>query len=142
VQSAAPAQNLAHRNDFRWSCPMNLSPRFARRIRPFVQRELDAAARHEARGEFATAFAHLERAHVLGQASTVEHVRVHWAMFRWALRHNVRMEAVGQAWRIAGAFLKTWLWVPAGNTGGAGVSGFKPMPVPSELQRLIAAARQ
>lgn len=121
---------------------MNLSPRFARRIRPFVQRELSAAAWHEARGEFATAFGHLERAHVLGQASTVEHVRVHWAMFQWSLRQNVCVEAVGQAWRIAGALLKTWLWVPVGNTGGAGVSGFKPMPVPSELQRLIAVARQ
>jgi hypothetical protein len=48
---------------------MNLSPRFARRIRPFVQVELDAAVRHESRGEFGSAFARLERAHVLGQAS-------------------------------------------------------------------------
>lgn len=121
---------------------MNLSPRFARRIRPFVRFELDAAARHEARGESAAAFARLERAHVLGQASTVQHVRVHWAMFRWALRQHAGAEAVGQAWRIVGAALKTWLWVPWGNTGGAGVSGFKPMPMPAELQRLIAAARR
>lgn len=121
---------------------MNLSLRFARRIRPFVQYELDAAARREVRGEFSTAFAHLERAHVLGQASTVEHVRVHWAMFCWALRQNVATEAIGQAWRIAGALLKTWLWVPVGNTGGSSVSGFKPMPVPMELQRLIDVARR
>lgn len=121
---------------------MNLSIRFARRIRPFVRYELDAAARHEARGEFSAAFAHLERAHVLGQASTVEHVRVHWAMLRWALRQNAAAEAAGQAWRTAGALLKTWLWVPAGNTGGAGVSGFRPMPIPAELQRVIDVARQ
>jgi hypothetical protein len=129
-------------NNLCWSCQMNLSLRFARRIRPFVQRELDAAAWHEARGEFSTAFGRLERAHVLGQASTVEHVRVHWAMFGWAVRQNVSAEAVGQAWRIAGAFLKTWLWVPVGNTGGGGVSGFEPMPIPSELQRLIDVARR
>ena len=121
---------------------MNVSTRFTRRIRPFVQGELDAARRHEARGEFATAFGHLERAHVLGQSSTVEHVRVHCAMFGWALRQNACMEVVGQAWRIAAAFLKTWLWVPAGNTGGAGISGFEPMPIPLELQRLIDAARK
>lgn len=121
---------------------MNLSHRFARRIHPFVQRELDASARHEARGEFASAFERLERAHVLGQASTVEHVRVHWAMFRWALRQNVAAEVVGQAWRIAGALLKTWLWVPVGNTGGTNVSGFEPMPIPVDLKRLIDAARQ
>jgi uncharacterized protein DUF3703 len=121
---------------------MNLSLRFARRIRPFVRYELDAAARDESLGEFGSAFAHLERAHVLGQASTVEHVRVHWAMFRWAWRHGAAAEAVGQAWRMAGALLKTWLWVPVGNTGGAGVSGFEPMPVPAELQRLIDFARR
>lgn len=120
---------------------MNISLRFARRIRPFVQAELDAAARREARGEFDSAFARLERAHVLGQASTVEHLRVHWAMFRWALRQKVAAEAFGQAWRMFGALLKTWLWVPVGNTGGAGVSGFRPMPIPPELRRLIELAR-
>ena len=59
----------------------------------------------EARGEPVAAFAHLERAHVLGQQSTIQHVRVHWAMFRWALRHKVAGETVGQAWRIVGAAL-------------------------------------
>jgi hypothetical protein len=121
---------------------MNLSPRFARRIRPFVRHELNAAARHEYLGEVGSSFARLERAHVLGQASTVEHVRVHWAMLRWALRQHVAAEALGQAWRIAGALLKTWLWVPVGNTGGAAVSGFEAMPVPAELQRLIDLARR
>jgi hypothetical protein len=120
---------------------MNLSPRFARRIRPFVQDELDAAARHQSLGEFGPAFARLERAHVLGQASTVEHVRVHWAMLCWALGQRAASEILGQAWRAAGALLKTWLWVPVGNTGGAGVSGWKAMPVAAELQRLIDLAR-
>jgi hypothetical protein len=120
---------------------MTSMSRFARRIRPSVQAELDAAAAYEAQGLAALAFGHLERAHVLGQAATVEHVRVHWAMLRWALRNHAAREALGQAWRIAGATLKTWLWVPAGNTGGANVSGFKPMPVPADLQRVIDAAR-
>jgi len=115
---------------------------FTLRIRPLVQAELDAAATLEARGEPISAFTHLERAHVLGQASTREHVRTHWAMFRWALRQSIPGAAFGQAWRILGAALKTWLgWVPSGNTGGANVSGFRPMPVPADLQRLIDAAR-
>jgi hypothetical protein len=29
------------------------------------------------------------------------------------------------------------LWVPTGNTGGAYVSPFKPMPVPDDLNKLI-----
>ncbi|MDF3889216.1 DUF3703 domain-containing protein [Cupriavidus basilensis] len=115
---------------------------FAIQIRPHVQAELDAAAAHEARGEPILAFTHLERAHILGQESTVEHVRTHCAMFRWALRQNIASEAFGQTWRILAAVLKTWLgWLPIGNTGGAKVSGFKPMPVPADLQQLIDAAR-
>jgi hypothetical protein len=121
---------------------MPLTSPFARRIRPSVQAELDAAVASEAQGRFGPAFAHLERAHVLGQASTFEHLRVHWAMLRWALRGCHVREVLGQAWRIVGAASKTWLWVPTGNTGGANVSGFKPMTVPADLQRLIDAARR
>ena len=61
--------------------------RFQLRIRALVQRELDAAQAAEALGHFTTAFRHLERAHVLGQPFTREHVRVHWRMFRFALRN-------------------------------------------------------
>ncbi len=122
---------------------MNRSLRFARRIRPVVRAELDAAAAREAHGEPAAAFAHLERAHVLGQFSTREHLRVHLAMLRWALRQRDRREAFGQAWRLLGAATKTWLgWLPHGNTGGARVSGLRPMPVAPDLQRLIDAARR
>jgi hypothetical protein len=64
---------------------MNLSSRFAQRIRRYVQAELDDATACEARGEPVSAFGYLERAHILGQRSSVEHVRVHWAMLspRW-----------------------------------------------------------
>jgi Protein of unknown function (DUF3703) len=118
-----------------------MSNPFASNIRPSVQAELDAAAREEAHGEFAAAFGHLERAHVLGQAATREHVRVHWAMWQWARRRGDRGEALGQLWRTAAAACKTWLWVPAGNTGGANVSGLQRMPIPADLQRRIDAAR-
>lgn len=111
-----------------------------RRLQALVRHELHAAARHEARGEFTTAFTHLERAHVLGQQNTLLHVRTHAAMLGWAWRQQVAGEALGQAWRVLGALLKTWLWVPAGNTGGAGVSGFRPMPIPPDLQRLMDRA--
>lgn len=121
---------------------MNLSPRFARRIRPRVQIELDAARWQEARGCVDLAAHHLERAHILGQASTLEHVRVHGAMLAFAWRQRDGAELLGQAWRVAGAALKTWAWVPAGNTGRANVSGWRPMPVPAELRRLIDAARR
>ncbi len=117
--------------------------RFAHRIRPSVRLELDAADRAEAHGEPELAFRHLERAHVLGQAATREHVRVHLRMFLWALRHRKPAEAWGQLWRILAAALKTGFgWVPQGNTGGAGVSGLRRMAIPPDLQRLIDDARR
>ena len=114
---------------------------FATRIRPFVQAELDAAAAAEARGHFDTAFRHLERAHVLGQPSTAEHVRVHWRMARFAVRQGDAPEAFGQAWRLVGAALLTAIgFVPRGNTGGADVPGWKPLPIAPDLQQVIEAA--
>lgn len=115
---------------------------FARRIHPHVATELAAARWHATRGCTDLAWHHLERAHILGQTVTGTHVRVHAAMLASALRRRDARELLGQAWRLAGAALKTWLWVPVGNTGGANVSGLRPMPVPPDLQRLIDAARR
>ena len=115
---------------------------FRRQIRPHVDQELLAASAAEAAGEASLAFAHLERAHVLGQASTVEHVRVHWRMLRWAIRQGASGESRGQLLRIAGAATKTAFGlVPEGNTGGANVSPLAPMPVPDDLADLIRRAR-
>lgn len=115
---------------------------FAIRIKPAVQAELAAASAAEARGEFYTAFEHLERAHVLGQATTVEHVRVHWRMFRFSLRNRRHGEATGQLWRLVAASLFTAPGlVPEGNTGGTDVSGFRRLPVPEDLKQALDAAR-
>lgn len=117
-------------------------PGFGRIIRPHVQAELLAAETSEMAGDPAAGFRHLERAHVLGQASTIEHVRVHARMFAWGVRQHHGKEILGQALRIAGAASKTALGlIPHGNTGGANVSPFRPMPVPQDLAGIIAAAR-
>jgi Protein of unknown function (DUF3703) len=117
-----------------------MSP-FGRALRPHVEAEIRAAIGAEARGESSAAFGHLERAHVLGQASTVEHVRVHWRMFLWGLRHRSARECLGQVLRIAGAAALTPIGlVPYGNTGGSNVSPFKRMPVPPELEAIIQRA--
>jgi hypothetical protein len=115
---------------------------FAHRIRPHVDAELLLARTLMDRGEFANAFTHLERAHVLGQFSTREHVRVHWHMVRWALHRRQCAEAAGQVLRILGAAALTAIGlVPEGNTGGANISAFRRRPIPSELAQIIAAAR-
>src|SRR5690348_14934091 len=110
---------------------------FADNIRPHIDAELLAASNDPQNG-----FAHLERAHVLGQASTREHVRVHWHMMRWAWRHRDAREFAGQLLRITGAATKTFIgMVPSGNTGGSNVSAVKPMPVDPELAAIIEKAQ-
>ena len=115
---------------------------FSSRIRPFVEAELGAAREADARGDTRTSFRHLERAHVLGQPSTIQHVRVHWLMLLWAIRQRSAGEGLGQLLRIVGAATKTVIGlVPEGNTGGADVSAIRPMPIPSDLAATIRAVR-
>lgn len=117
--------------------------RFFRRIRPRVLRELAAARIAERRDDAAAAFRHLERAHVLGQASTLLHVVVHAHMLAWGWRHRRPGEVAGQLWRMVGAATKTPIGLlPHGNTGGANVSAVRPMPIAPDLQRAIDAARR
>ena len=116
---------------------------FARNIRPFVEAELQIAADLSAQGRSQPAFTHLERAHVLGQASTAHHVRVHWCMLLWGVQQRNAKECLGQLLRIAGAATITVFGlVPHGNTGGANVSPFKPMQLPPELEIRIQQARR
>jgi len=115
---------------------------FGRRIRPYVESEILAAYQAEAQGKPDVAFLHLERAHILGQTSTVEHVRVHWHMFLWSIRQRNVRECLGQLLRIVGAAIGTAIGlVPQGNTGGTNVNPFKRMPIPPELAALIEEAR-
>lgn len=116
---------------------------FGNRIRAHVDLELATSKTEERAGDPIGAFRHLERAHVLGQRSTVQHVRVHLAMLSWALRNHKAREVRGQISRVIGAATKTWLGlVPQGNTGGADVSPFKPMAIPDDLAELIARSTE
>jgi hypothetical protein len=115
---------------------------FGRRIRPHVEREIRAAREAESRGQPNVAFSHLERAHILGQASTLQHVRAHWHMLRWSVRQRNIREGLGQTLRIVGAALSTALGlVPQGNTGGSNVNPFRSMPLPPELASRIKEVR-
>ncbi len=116
--------------------------RFSTDIAPFVKQELAAARQARAVNDTHQEFAHLERAHVLGQESTYWHVKVHCLMLLWAFRHRSMREALGQVFRIVGAATKTAFGlVPQGNTGGANVSPFRKMPIAPELAEVIHRAK-
>ena len=118
-------------------------PSFSHTIRPHVDAELGSAWRMLRNGDRQGSFRHLERAHVLGQPSTAQHVRVHVHMLAWALRTRSTREVAGQLLRIVGAATKTpFGLIPTGNTGGADVSPIKPMPIPEDLAQTIDAAQR
>jgi hypothetical protein len=108
------------------------------RLRKFFETELHQAREAEATGQLSRAWSFLERAHILSQAHAWPHVRVHWAMFMFAWRRRDLHEWAGQVPRLLVAAPGSWLGrAPRGNTGGANVGIFKPMPIPEDLQALL-----
>lgn len=115
---------------------------FSRRIAKYVDVEIVASTAAVKAGDLATAFHHLERAHVLGQSVTVMHTRIHWLMLKVGWQRRDAREVFGQLLRLVGASTKTPLGIyPRGNTGGANVSPIRPMPIPADLQEIIQTAR-
>ena len=99
--------------------------------------ELEAADAATLGGKTEAAFHHLERAHILSQRHTREHVRVHWLMLRLGASAGAWREVLGQSTRIVAAALFSRIWVPIGNTGRANVSALKPMPIPGDLRSVL-----
>ncbi|KEQ17109.1 DUF3703 domain-containing protein [Endozoicomonas numazuensis] len=117
-------------------------PVFTKKIRPYVEQELDQYRALMREAKPAEAFKHLENAHVLGQESTWLHVKVHWIMMLWGFQQKRPGEFFGQIFRIFGAAAMTAIgFVPKGNTGGSNVSPFKVMPIRQEHERLIEQAK-
>lgn len=89
-------------------------------------------------GDDRTAWAALERAHILSQAFARPHMWVHWEMLRLGLARRDWREALGQIPRLLlaapGSITKR---APRGNTGRSRVGIFTPMPVPDDLQRIL-----
>src|SRR4051794_38365460 len=103
--------------------------------------ERAAAREARARGDVAAEWHHLERAHILSQPMAGPHVRTHLAMLGHGIRRRDRREVLGQVVRLAVAAPGTWTGrYPVGNTGGADVSALEPMPVPEDLQTMLAGA--
>ena len=108
-------------------------------LRQAYDGELTAARAAATAGRSDIAFHHLERAHILSQRHTLAHVHVHWLMLRLGASERVKGEVIGQVKRIVAAALFSRIWVPAGNTGRAGVSAMKPMPMPGDLRAVLSA---
>ena len=102
-----------------------------------IKKEWQAAKQADSDGDAASAFNHLERAHILSQRWTSMHVRTHVAMLRHGLVRRDGRELAGQLARILAAALFSRIWIPEGNTGGANVSAFQRMAVPADLASIL-----
>lgn len=108
------------------------------KLRSVFEAELAAARSSEAGGELATAWLHLERAHVLSQAFAGPHVRVHCRMLGFGARRHDLREVAGQLLRILVAAPGSWFGrAPLGNTGGANVGILTPMAIADDLRALL-----
>lgn len=100
--------------------------------------EIARAKKLIATSEFEAGFVHLERAHVIGQAFVVPHIRAHWLMLKLEVQRRRPVAVYGQVLRIILGMLGSAVGVvPGGNTGGTNVSMFKRMPIAPELQQII-----
>ena len=108
------------------------------RLRAAWAGEVDAARAARSNGDTSSEWTHLERAHILSQPMAGPHVRTHVAMFTSAVRRRDGHELVGQVFRmiVAAPGSMTGKY-PVGNTGGANVSAFEPMPIPDDLQAYL-----
>ena len=88
--------------------------------------------------DYSQCFYHLERAHILGQRSTVKHTYAHWLMFRVGLQQGDFREVRGQVPRMLASLIFSRIWVPLGNTGRSRVPAMKPMPIPDDLRHLLS----
>lgn len=102
--------------------------------------EMAAYRAARAANDSATAWASLERAHIVSQPFLVPHFANHWAMLQFAVTERDGGEVIGQLVRLALAPLGALTGrIPVGNTGRSNVSAFQPMPVPDDLRGVIEA---
>jgi FtsP/CotA-like multicopper oxidase with cupredoxin domain len=89
-------------------------------------------------GDPASEWRYLERAHILSQPLGDLHVRTHGAMLRCAVQRRQWHEVLGQLFRLVVAAPGSVTGrYPVGNTGGANVSAFAPMPIPDDLEAVL-----
>ena len=91
--------------------------------------------------DYAGSWQALERAHVLAQSQALQHTRIHLLMLVFAMRRGNWHEVAGQIFRLIVAPIGSLTGTaPLGNTGGADVSAFQPMPISDEMRRKLGLA--
>ena len=111
---------------------------FPGRLQYYYRRELAQYRSCLRKRDLPQAWAHLERAHIIGQSYPLPHTYAHWLMLKFGLRIKNSREIIGQLPRLLVGGVKSFVGkIPVGNTGGANVPPLKTMPVPEDIQKIF-----
>ena len=112
-----------------------------KRLKPYFDQELKEYKRHLNTESLQTAWSHLERAHIIGQAYPYHHSYVHWKMLLFGIHIKDTKEVIGQIPRLLVGGVKSFVGkIPVGNTGGANIPALKPLPISDELLAIFKTA--
>ena len=107
-------------------------------LKPYIQKELSEYHQNLSEANYAEAWQHLERAHVLGQAFAWQHTYVHWKMLQFGIRIKNTKEIIGQIPRLLVGGVKSFVGeIPLGNTGGANIPPLRTLPIEPEIQAIF-----
>lgn len=119
-----------------------MNTKFPKRLHYYFLRELVQYRSCLKSNNLAGAWAHLERAHIIGQAYPRPHSYAHWLMLKFGFKIKDIHEILGQLPRLLVGGVKSFVGkIPEGNTGGANVSPLRPMPIPEDIQRILSGKR-
>lgn len=109
------------------------------RIQQAYKAELNYARQARYQQQWPQAWLHLERAHILGQQQFLLHMQSHWLMLKLSVEQANGSEIRGQILRL----LLTPIGhltgrLPLGNPGSSRYPVLQPLPVPEDLQAILA----
>lgn len=111
------------------------------KLKTAFNHEMQLAQELYRKRDYVSCFRHLERAHVLGQRHVIPHTINHWWMLKVGFRTRDPKEIFGQVIRVLGGGIGSLVGrVPIGNTGGANVGVFTPMPIAPDIAEIFRGA--
>ncbi|MAX79790.1 MAG: hypothetical protein CL843_06420 [Crocinitomicaceae bacterium] len=120
---------------------MKFYTRIPESLAPYFDQELVEYKRYFDAGQLQSAWHHLERAHIIGQAYPYHHSYVHWKMLLFGIHIKNTKEVIGQIPRLLVGGVKSFVGhIPVGNTGGADVPPLMLMDMPHEIREIFKKA--
>lgn len=118
-----------------------MNTRMPESLKDYYQVELREYQERMDEKEYATAWRHLERAHVIGQAYPWEHSYAHWKMLLFGFTIKSPREILGQIPRLLVGGVKSFVGkVPTGNTGGANIPPLRVLPIEADIREVFLLA--